>query len=75
MNIKVGDIISFKSTGYKNDGSWNDKKFLQYATITDVKEDYVSAIGPKQKSWDHINKDEIIDIWHREVITTDIRSK
>lgn len=68
MNIKVGDIISFKSTGYKHDGEWSNKKFLQYATITNVEEDHVSAIGPKQKSWDYISKNEIIDIWSKEVV-------
>ena len=31
MNIKAGDIITFKSTGYKPDGELSNKKFLQYA--------------------------------------------
>lgn len=68
MNIKVGDIISFKSTGYKPNCEWSNKKFLQYATVTDVKKNHVSAIGPEQKSWDYIRKNEIIDIWSREVV-------
>ena len=59
--IKVGDIITFYSTGYKPDGSWSDKKFLQSAIVSEVRENSVSAKKPGQKSWDYIHKDEIED--------------
>ena len=61
MKVKVGDIITFKSTGYKPDGSWSNEKFLQSAMVTDVRENSVSAEKPGQKSWDYIHKDEIED--------------
>lgn len=65
--VKVGDIITFKSTGYKQDGSWSDEKFLQLAMVTDVREYSVSAERLGQR-WDYIKKDEIVDIWHKELI-------
>lgn len=68
MDIKVGDFITFKSTGYKPDGKWSDKKFLQTAMVTDVRENSVSAERPGQRPWDYIKKSEIIDVWHRELI-------
>lgn len=70
MNINVGDIITFKSTGYKPDGKWSDRKFLQSAMVTDVRENSVSARKPGQCHWDYIYKDEIVDIWHKELITS-----
>ena len=68
MDIKVGDIITFKSTGYKPDGKWSNRKFLQSAMVTEVREKSVSARKPGECPWDHISKTEIVDLWSKELI-------
>ena len=67
MNIKVGDIITFKSTGYKPNGEWSDEKFLQSAMVTDVRENSVSAVKSGQRPWDYISKNEIVDVWSKKI--------
>lgn len=69
MDVKVGDIIMFKSTGYKPDGEWSNEKFLQSAMVSKVQGKSVEALRPGQRPWDYIKKDEIVDVWHKELIT------
>ena len=63
MDVKVGDIITFKSTGYLPDGRWSNRKFIQAAIVRYVWGSHVSAFKKGQLPWECIRFDEIIEIF------------